>query len=99
MFSGGDDHIIKGKFPTGQVSNRGAVFTTFPAASLAALVSLSLITSGLSLGLGTLLNQSVKLPDPGSCTSHIPEISRVLLCEPACPASSASPHTILATVR
>jgi len=37
MFSGGDDAIIIGRLPTGQAAVRGARFTTFPAASLAAI--------------------------------------------------------------
>src|SRR5262245_14514100 len=64
-----------GRLPNGQLARRSARLMTSPAASRAARASLSLTISGRSAGFGTLLYQSVKFPDPGSCKSHIPEMS------------------------
>src|SRR5262249_14812921 len=75
MFSGGDEAIIIGRLPNGQLARRSALLTTPPAASRAAIASLSLMISGRSDGFGTLLNQSAQFPEPGSSTNHIPEIS------------------------
>src|SRR5215468_232193 len=75
ILSGGEDAIIMGRLPNGQLARRSARLMTPPAASRAARASLSLTISGRSDGFGTLLYQSVKFPDPGSCKSHIPEMS------------------------
>src|SRR5215475_15546533 len=75
ILSGGDDAINIGRLPNGQLARRSALLMTPPAASRAARASLSLMISGRSDGFGTLLNQSAQLPEPGSSTNHIPEIS------------------------
>src|SRR2546427_467401 len=75
MLSGGDDAIIAGRLPKGQLARRAALLTTSPAASRAAIASFSLMISGRSDGFGTLLYQSLQFPEPGSCTIHIPEMS------------------------
>src|SRR5215510_6893789 len=77
MLSGGDDAIIAGRLPNGQLARRAALLITSPAASRAANASFSLMISGRSDGFGTLLYQSLQFPEPGSCTIHIPERSVV----------------------
>src|SRR5215468_1574601 len=72
MLSGGDDAIIIGRLPNGQLARRSARLTTAPEASLAAIASLSLMISGRSAGFGTLSNHSLQFPEPGSWTIHIP---------------------------
>ena len=75
MLSGGEEAIIIGRLPTGHAAVRGMRLTTFPAASLAAILWLSATMSGWSCGFGTLSNHSAQLPEPGSCKIHRPDIS------------------------
>src|SRR5262250_576356 len=75
MLSGGEDAIIIGRLPNGQLARRSALLTTAPAASRVAIASLSLTIAGRRDGFGTLLYQSLQFPEPGSWTIHIPEIS------------------------
>src|SRR5215471_18498001 len=75
ILRGGDDAIIIGRLPNGQLARRSARLMTPPAASRAAIASLSLMISGRSFGFGTLSNHSAKFPEPGSWTIHIPVIS------------------------
>src|SRR5215510_1542178 len=88
MFSGGDDAIIRGKLPMGQTAERSARLMTLPARSLAFSASLSFTISGVSEGGGTLSYHSVKLPEPGSCTSHMPDRSGGA-AGPVCPCAEA----------
>src|SRR6185503_17277988 len=90
MLSGGEDAIIIGRFPTGHAAVRGIRLTTLPARSLAAMRSLSAAISGRTCGFGTLSNHSDQLPEPGSCTIHMPDRSRASLSCAWTPAGASS---------
>src|SRR5262245_57495734 len=75
ILSGGDEAIIIGRLPTGQSGRRGIVLTTLPAASRFSISWFSFAISGRSVGFGTLLNHAAQLPEPGSWTSHRPDMS------------------------
>src|SRR5436190_4509059 len=97
ILSGGDEAIIIGRLPYGQLARRAARLTTSPAASRAAMASLSLMISGRSDGFATLLYQSLQFPDPGSWTIHIPEIS-IAPCAAADTHQQDSKTTLAATI-